>query len=251
MMLDAHRIANKLKSDQHDKLLQVAHGYLKIDRDLLELCSQACYQIEQGHPYNEYNRQRYRHLFKDGESIIRTPDLPRIPKPFRSWTEFRESVFGGMQDAVYEPKDCRMPVVIETSWLPDFVDPANDRICYDVKGVISDLHAAKKFIRAAEQNNIHIVFIFSHRDIKCVWSSPRVDGSTMTQEYWASKQGFSYCYEGEVAQFRNSERYKTLVAEFGKGYGTLRAQLARTGVKVQLPTFAHKQQSAHVTMTVQ
>lgn len=251
MMLDPQRIANKLKSDHHDKLLAVKHGYLKIDRDLLELCAHACYEIEQGHPWNEYNRQHYRHSFQDGESIIRAPDLPRIPKPFRSWSEFREKVFGGMQDCEYEPSDYRMPVVIEASWLPDFVDPFNDRICYDVKGVISDLHAAKKFIRAAEQNNVHIVFIFSHRDIKCVWSSPRVDGSTMTQEEWAAKEGFSYCYEGEAAKFRNSDRYKALVKEFGKGYGTLKDQLARTGIKVTLPIFAHKQLAANVTMTVQ
>lgn len=251
MMLDTHRIANKLKSDHHDKLLAAKYGCLKIDQDLLELCSQACYQIEQGHPYNEHNRQRFRHTFHEGESIIGTPDLPRVRKPFRSWTEFREKVFGGMKDCEYEPLEYRMPVVIETSWLPDFVDPFNDRICYDVKGVISDLNAAKKFIRAAEQNNVHIVFIFSHRDIKCVWASPRVDGSTMTQEEWASKENFSYCFEGEVGQFRSSERYKTLVKEFGKGYGTLKAQLARTGIKVQLPFFAHKVESAHVTMTIQ
>lgn len=249
--LDPQKIADIFKSDSYAKHFQKPHGYLNVDNELLKLCADACYEVEQAFPWNDYNRQAYQRKFEDGESIIKTPDLPRYPRPYRSWSEFRMGHFGGMKGFDYEPSAYKIPYYVEHSYQPDWIDPLNDRIVYEGKGVIADLETARKYICAAKQNHIHIVFIFSNRNIKCPWVKPRVDGTSMTMEDWAKKQGFDYCYEGQEAAFRKSDRYKWLVQNFGRNLPSLKEQLSVDGMNSHPGFFAHKQQSASVTMTVQ
>lgn len=249
--LDPQKVADIFKSESYTKHFQKPHGYLSVDNELLKLCADACYQVEQAFPWNDYNRQAYQRKFEDGESIIKTPDLPRYPRPYRSWSEFRLGHFGGMKGLDYEPAAYKIPYYVEHNYQPDWIDPLNDRIVYEGKGVIADLETARKYINVAKQNCLHIIFIFSHRDIKCPWARPRVDGSVMTMEEWASKEGFDYCYEGQESAFRESERYKWLVQNVGRNLPSLKEQLVSEKISTRPGFFAHKHQSANVTMTVQ
>lgn len=116
---------------------------------------------------------------------------------------------------------------------------------YEGKGVIANLETARKYICAAKQNHIHIVFIFSNRDIKCPWVKPRVDGTSMTMEALATKQGFDWCYEGQEGAFRESECYRWLVQSFGRNLPSLKEQLGMGKINAHPGFFAHKQESAH------
>ncbi|MBX8497787.1 hypothetical protein [Pseudomonas cichorii] len=249
--LDPQKVADIFKTEYCFSKFKTEDGYLQLDKDLLLLCAQACYQVEQAFHWNDYNRQAYARKFEEGESIIKTPDLPRYPHPFKSWSEFRMGYFGGMKGLEYEPAGYKLPYYVEHVYQPDWVDDRNDRIIFEGKGVITDLENTRKYINVARQHNVHFVFIFSHRNIKCPWRTPRKDGTTMTLEEWAAKEKFDYCYEGQESAFRESERYKWLVNNFGRNLPSLKEQLGMGKMNSHPGFFAHKQQSASVTMTVQ
>lgn len=94
--LDPQEVADIFKSDKYTNYFKTPYGFLDIDRDFLRFCADACYQVEQAFPGNDYSRQAYQRKFEDGESIIKTPDPPRYPRPYRNWSEFRMRHFGGM-----------------------------------------------------------------------------------------------------------------------------------------------------------
>lgn len=65
-VLDPQKIADIFKSDSYAKHFQKPHGYLNVDNELLKLCADACYEVEQAFPWNDYNRQAYQRKFEDG-----------------------------------------------------------------------------------------------------------------------------------------------------------------------------------------
>lgn len=252
MLNDPQALADLLKAPQYDVLLLEKEGYKRIDRNLLKICADAIKKIELKFEWDNYNRQRHAGRFLEGEAVIKTPSLPAYPRPFHSWSEFRLTVFGGMQDMPFE--QIEVEYTVTKKHRSDWTDKLNNRIWYQGKGVIPNLESARDLICAAKQNSIHHVFIFTVPNIKCPWAKPRKDGSTMTQEEWAKKEGFDYIYEGEEKAFLESPRRKWLVENFSKNLPQLPFKTARVledSIAINTGFFAHKQQSASVTMTVQ
>ena len=253
MFADPQMIANILKKPQYVELLKKANGYKEIDSNLLELCSEAIHAVELsfGDKWNLLNKQRNGEV-RPGDTIISGPSFPPHPQPFSSWSEFRMTVFGALNGFPYESHV--VDVWIKKRHVSDWVDINNNRIWYQGKGAIRNADQARELILAAEQNCLHQVFIFTVPNINCVWSKPRKDGKIMTQEDWAEKQGFDYTYETEVRDWLQSERHHELVENFGRHLPQLENRTTRTLQEVLFNNpalFAHKQQSAHVTMTVQ
>lgn len=249
MMNDPQAIADILKSPEYDPLLLQKDGYKHIDRNLLRICSDAIREVELKFGWDDYNRQRHAGRFQDGESLIKAPSLPSVPRPFHSWAEFRMSVFGGMQDMPFE--QIEVEYTVTKKHRSDWHDSLNNRIWYQGKGVIPNGDAARDLICAARQNSIHHVFIFTVPNIKCPWSRPRKDGSVMTQEEWCKKEGFDYIYEGEEQAFLDSPHRKWLVENFAKNLPPLPLKTARVLedlISIKPGLFAHKQQQQHVTM---
>ena len=191
-------------------------GFRDIDRDHLrniaETCLIALHKVE----WNELNAQRFNNKVVARDEVIFQPALPPVPKPYRSWPEAYIMIFGGLQDCEYEPKEAKYKYVVEHTYQPDSVDPQNPRIVFEIKGVIPTLNDAKKYRSAAEQNGIYIIFILQEKNIICPWSRPRTNGTRMTLEEWMTKEKFEYCYQGEEEAFRSTDKYKRLVATFGK-----------------------------------
>lgn len=252
MLNDPQALADLLKAPQYDSLLSEKYGFQKIDRNLLKICSEAIRELELSFKkWNELNQQRFQGKYTDGE-IIKSPSVPRIPQPYSSWAEFRMSVFGGMQEMQYEAIE--LTFTVEKKHISDWHDSLNNRILYQGKGVISTLDMARDLICVAKQNAVHHVFIFTVPNIHCPWARPRKDGSVMTQEEWAKKEGFDFIYEGQEMEFLKGARRKWLVENFAKNLPPLKLRQARVledSISVNPALFAHKQQSASVTMTVQ
>lgn len=197
-----------------------------IDPELLHKLTLTCISALKKVDWNEYNEQRYGRKPVTIDEVVFAPDLPPCPKPFRSWPEAFVMLYGGLQDLAYEPKEYKMKYTTEHTYQPDSIDILNDRIIYEIKGVIPTLTDAKKYREVAKCNGVHFIFIFQEKNIICPFSRARKDGSRMTQEEWCKKEKFDYCYVGEEEQFRNSARYKWLVANIGKGLPKLSDQLA-------------------------
>ncbi|MGA4453436.1 hypothetical protein [Pseudomonas fortuita] len=249
MINDPQAIADILKSPQYDTLLLQKGGYKHIDRNLLRICSEAVRDLELKFGWDDYNRQRHAGRFLDGESLIKGPSLPAVPRPFHSWAEFRMSVFGGMQDMPFE--QIEVEYTVTKKHRSDWHDSLNNRIWYQGKGVIANSDAARDLICAAKQNSIHHVFIFTVPNIKCPWPKPRKDGSVMTQEEWCKKEGFDYIYEGEEQAFLQSPRRKWLVENFAKNLPPLplnNACVLEDLISINLKSFAHKQQQQRATI---
>ncbi len=198
-----------------------------IDPELLHRLTLTCLHALKKVDWNEYNEQRYGRKPVALEEVVFAPDLPPCPKPFRSWPEAFVMLFGGLQGLQYEPKHYKLKYVTEHTYQPDSIDPNNDRLIYEIKGVIPTLVDAKKYREVAKSSHVHFIFIFQGRNIICPFSRARKDGSRMTQEEWCKKEGFDYCYVGEETAFRNSDRYKWLVENFGKGLPSLFDQLVK------------------------
>lgn len=202
--------------DDVRRQLMKPYGYKEIDQKLLYrmclMCISALHKVN----WNEYNSQHYGRQVVTIDEAIFLPDLPPVPKPYRSWPEAMIMIFGGFQGLEYEPKSQKKTYVLEHTYQPDAVDDKNSNILYEIKGVIPNLVDASKYRAVAKQHKCHIIFVFQEKGIFCPWARSRVDGSRMTQEEWVKKEGFDYCYVGEEAEFRNTERYKWLVENVGK-----------------------------------
>ncbi|MBH3384026.1 hypothetical protein I5S53_08580 [Pseudomonas juntendi] len=250
MTTDCQALADVLKQPFYRDLLLEKGGYKKIDQNLLRICSDAIRQVELNFPlWNDFNRQRHAGKFLEGESLIKCPSLPPHPRPYRSWAEFRMSVFGAMQEFPYERLE--VDYYVKKTHRSDWYDIENNRIWYQGKGVITSSDAARDLKCASEQNNLHQVFIFTVPNIHCPWSKPRVDGSVMTQEEWATKEGFDYTYEHEIGAWLRSERHKYLVENFGRNLPQLssnKGQSIQSVIAVNSGLFAHKQQQQRVTI---
>lgn len=191
-------------------------GFRDIDRDHLRNISETCLIALHKVEWNEHNAQRFNNKVVTRDEVIFQPALPPVPKPYRSWPEAHIMIFGGLQDCEYEPKASKFKYVTEHTYQPDSVDPDNSKIVFEIKGVIPTLADAKKYRCVAEQNGLYIIFILQEKNIICPWSRPRTNGTRMTLEEWMQKEKFEYCYQGEEEAFRSTEKYKKLVATFGK-----------------------------------
>ncbi len=250
MTVEHQALADILKQPFYESLLEEKGGYKKIDQNLLKICSDAIREIELGFPlWNDFNRQRHAGKFLDGEALIKMPSLPTYPRPYRSWAEFRMSVFGALQDLPYECLEVNY--FVKKTHKSDWYDLDNNRIWYQGKGVINSSDAARDLKCASEQNTIHQVFIFTVPNINCPWSRPRVNGSILTQEEWAVMNGFDYTYENEIGEWLRSDRHKQLVDNFGRHLPQLTAKKGKSiqeTIAVNPALFAHKQHVAHATI---
>lgn len=191
-------------------------GYKELDRGLLYNIAQTCLHALHKVNWNAYNAQHYSGQVVTVDEVIFLPDLPPVPKPYRSWPEAFIMIFGGLQDCEYEPKQHKLKYVVEHTYSPDSVDPDNSKIVFEIKGVIPTLEDARKYKTVAKQAGVHIVFILQEKGIICPWTRPRKDGSRMSQEEWIAKEGFQFCYQGEEEAFRKTDKYRKLVETFGK-----------------------------------
>ena len=76
----------------------------------------------------------------------------------------------------------------------------------------------------------------------------------MTLEEWCDKEGFDYCYKGQEGKWIKSERRAWLVENTGINLPQLGNHKQTEYIDkliVDAALFAHKQQVAHGTMTVQ
>lgn len=204
--------------------------YTQFPPDQLKMMAQAIIQAQAGFDWNGYNMQQFRGLAR-GETPLFPPLTPKVPQPFRSWLEVSLFFGGALSHMEFEPKDYIVKYVVEHNYHPDGVDPLNDRIFYESKGSFKDLASASKYRTIANQNNVHFVFVFQVKNLRCPWRPVRKDGTYLTHEEWCVKNKFDFCHLGEEDQFFNSPRYKWLIANFGKGKPTLKEQLAAKAKK--------------------
>nr|WP_322941809.1 hypothetical protein [Pseudomonas sp. s4] len=209
-------------------LLKQKDGYKEIDHSLLKSLCAEIVDYQSKIDWNAYNAVMIgTSLPEETPGFQKARDLPPYPRPFASWIEFSEQYFGGLSDLEREPKEYRIPYIVEHEYKPDNICAENDRIIFEIKGVIRTLEEAKKYKCVAKQWNVHFVFVLQCRDIVCPWSTYiRKDGMRMTLEEWCTKQGFDYCYAGETEQFRKSDRFLKLVKTVGKGMPSLKDELA-------------------------
>lgn len=208
-------------------LFMKMNGYRQADLELVYKTGLACRYAGQKFNWNERNEQVFGRKPVALEDVLFPPELPPVPKPFRSWLEVMVTLFGGLRDCEYEPEHYKLSYVTQHTYQPDWVDSLNDRIIWEGKGVIPDLVDARKYKCVAKQNNVHFIFIFQCKNIHCPWVRPRQDGTKMTLEEWCTKAGFDYTYEGEEEEFRKSKRYLDLVRTFGKSQSSLLEQLSK------------------------
>lgn len=88
---------------------------------------------------------------------------------------------------------------VDHTYEVDFTPEREQDICIEVKGRFRDgVEAAKyKWIRDCNPD-IEIVFIFEKRGTKFPFAKKRKDGSYMTHEEWAEKEGFRYYYPDTI-----------------------------------------------------
>lgn len=215
------------ESEPNVGLLSKKDGYKEIDPDMLSLLTRVCLDELARVDWNSYNRQRYGGVAVAREDVIKLPALPRPPRPFRSWPEFSEFVYGGLSDIKYEPEEYKLAYRVEHTYLPDGVDINNDRVIFEQKGVLSSIEEARKYVHIAKQCGVHFIFVFQEKGIACPWLQPKKDGTVTTQEEWCRKNGFSVTFLGELTAFRKSSEYQRIIKTVGAGQGTLRQQLNR------------------------
>lgn len=208
-------------------LLRKKNGYKEIDRSILKLLCNEIMEYQSKIDWNAYNDVMIGNsLPEETPGYKKSRDLPPHPRPFASWLEFSEQYFGGLSDLEREPVEYKVPYITQHYYSPDNVCTENDRIIFEIKGVIRTLEEANKYKCVAKQWRAHFVFVFQCRDIVCPWSNYiRKDGSRMTLEEWCTKQGFDYCYAGETEEFRKSDRFLKLVRTVGKGLPSLKEEL--------------------------
>lgn len=79
-------------------------GFDNVPPELLKQFTRAALLALHGVNWNKYNEQRYGRVPVSIEDAIFLPDLPPVPKPFRSWAEVETFLFGGLRDCSYEDK---------------------------------------------------------------------------------------------------------------------------------------------------
>jgi hypothetical protein len=203
-------------------------GFDNVPPELLKQITKAALLALHKVNWNKYNEQRYGRVPVAIQDAIFLPDLPPVPKPFRSWAEVEAFVFGGLKDCEYESKEYKMKYVVEHNFLPDGIDPNNDRLIYEVKGVFGDINEAMKYVHVAKQNHVHFIFVLQEKGITVPFSKPRVNGTRQTMEEWIKQKKFSFCYVGEEETFRKTTEYQRLVTHFGKGLNSLKDALRTT-----------------------
>lgn len=210
-----------------DARIQILSGSRTIDRELLRYTIEESLRLQAETDWDPYNRQHFG-IIHEGEEIVRLPEVYPVYKPYRSHAEAYEFEFGGLQGYEYEPKDRKLTYFSVGTYLMDTFEKENDRVVLEIKGKIPTLVDAKKYVLTAQQNHVHFIFVFQTKNIVCPWMSarePRADGTRMTQEEWCDRNGFDYCYVGELDQYKQSEHYKWLVENVGKDMVSLKDQI--------------------------
>lgn len=120
------------------------------------------------------------------------------PKPYRSWLEFR--LFNGPLASVsYEPFKVDYEVREQKKYVPDGVE---GHFLIEIKGRFRTRVELNKYLHI--RNSLwkkELVFIFTEAGIALPGAVKRKDGTKMTNEEWAEKNGFRYCFEAEAGAF--------------------------------------------------
>lgn len=118
------------------------------------------------------------------------------PKPYKSWLEFRLFAYGCLKGVAYEPKTLPYQEVKNRSYTPDGIQ---GRFLLEVKGRFYSPDEATKYlhIRKSLPEGQELVFIFGNPGVSMPKAQPRKDGSRMTQEEWARKNGFRFFFEND------------------------------------------------------
>lgn len=207
-------------------LLKQKDGYKQIDPALLKSLCAEIMDYQRSFPWNAYNSVKV--CGKDPEDVPgyqKHRAMPSSPRPFASWLEFSVQYLGGLSDHERESPDYYIPYVIEHTYKPDNNSILNDRIIIETKGAIRSLEEARKYVAVSRQYDVHFVFVLQCRNIECPWQCEKKDGTKMMHEEWCTKNGFDYTYQGEEKDFLNSERFKVLVENVGKGLGSFKEEL--------------------------
>jgi len=82
---------------------------------------------------------------------------------------------------------------------PDFIPEREPNILIEVKGRFRDSAEASKYKWVRDCNpDLEIVFIFEKRGTRFPFAKRRKDGSYLTHEEWAEKEGFRYYFPDTV-----------------------------------------------------
>jgi hypothetical protein len=123
---------NMGETDEIRRLLMTPFGYKNIDNKLLRRITlmyvPALHKID----WNEYNSQHYCGKIVTIDEAIFLPDLPPVPRPYRSWPEAFVMIFGGLQGLEYESKQHKKRYVTEHAYNPDSVADNRDRLATEL-----------------------------------------------------------------------------------------------------------------------
>lgn len=117
--LDVPALINMGEVMEVRNLFMKLNGYKNADLDLIYKTGMACRYAGQKFNWNERNDQVFGRKPVPLEEALFPPELPPVPKPFRSWLEVMVSLFGGMRDCEYEPKHYKLSYVTEHTYQPD------------------------------------------------------------------------------------------------------------------------------------
>lgn len=158
--------------------------------------------------FNEYNRLRF--------SPPPAPEgakLPKAPKPYRSWFEYR--MFNThLEKLDYEP--ISVDYILKHKYTPDSIIPGTN-LLVELKGSFEKNEPAK-YQAIHEQTGYAFLFVFQRRGTEIAWKKPKKDGSRITHEGWVAyhrnKRVNSlpfYCtFEDEFEEFKKSKEFQEI-----------------------------------------
>lgn len=89
----------------------------------------------------------------------------------------------------------KISYTVEHEYEPDFIHPKEPKVLIEVKGRFRDSVEASKYKWIRDCNpGIEIVFVFEKRGTRFPFAKKRKDGTYMTHEEWAEKNGFEYYF---------------------------------------------------------
>lgn len=99
---------------------------------------------------------------------------------------------GPLAKLEYEPKDCRLPYTVESTYLPDFVSRRTG-VLYEAKGRFRQAAEARKYVCIQAQ--------YPQETLRFVLSNPGVrayPGTKQSLADWMERHGFEWCVETKI-----------------------------------------------------
>lgn len=130
------------------------------------------------------------------------PSRPKgLPKGYDSWPEYRLHTTL-LVDEVFHPD--KIPYTVERKYEPDFLIPhEGGEYLLEFKGYFRDAQELSKYvwIRKALRDDQELLFIFDNPMKPIHFKAKRTDGSKMTCQEWAIKNGFRFFDESSFTKF--------------------------------------------------